>query len=174
MKQALLVIAQKGFQDVELNGTRDGLVEAGFEVILGSTEAGECIGKFGATETAAIALKDVNVKDYDRIGYIGGPGAANLWQNDEAKRIARETVKAKKPLGAICIAPKVLAAAEVLTGKKATVWNEDGDQAGFLAMHEVEYTGEEVTVDGLIVTGNGPKAAVEFGRRFAALGNPKS
>ena len=169
MKKALLIIAKKGFQDVELDGTRKELVDAGFDVILASTEAGECSGKFGAQEKASVALKDVNVMDYDRIGYIGGPGAANLWQNAEAKRIAQETVRAKKPLGAICIAPKILAAAEVLAGKKATVWNDDGDQAGFLALHDVEYTGEPVTVDGLIVTGNGPAAAAEFGRTFANL-----
>lgn len=169
MKSALLIIAQKGFQDVELNGTRDGLTAAGFEVILASTEAGPCVGKFGGEEMAAVALKDVNVQDYDRIGFIGGPGASNLWQNADAKRIARETVAAKKPLGAICIAPKILAAAEVLAGKKATIWNEDGDQAGFMALHDVQYTGDPVTVDGLIVTGNGPQAAVEFGRTFAAL-----
>ena len=169
MKTALLIIAQKSFQDVELDGTRQGLLDAGFDVVLASTEAGECSGKFGATETATIALKEVSVKDYDRIGFIGGPGAANLWQNAEAKRIAQDTVNAQKPLGAICIAPKILAAAEVLRGKKATVWNEDGDQAGFMALHDVEYTGEEVTVDGLIVTGNGPGAAEEFGRVFASL-----
>lgn len=169
VKHALLIIAQTGFQDVELNGTRDGLTAAGFEVALASTEAGSCIGKFGAQETAAVALNDVAVKDYDRVGFIGGPGASNLWQNADAKRIARDTVKAGKPLGAICIAPKILAAAEVLAGKKATVWNEDGDQAGFLAMHDSEYTGDDVTVDGLIITANGPKAAEEFGRRFAAM-----
>ena len=169
MKKALLVIAQKKFQDVELNGTRDGLIAAGFEVVLGSTEAGECVGKFGATENASVALSDVDVDDYDRVGFIGGPGASLLWQNAQAKRIAQDTVKAKKPLGAICIAPKILAAAEVLAGKKATVWNEDGDQAGFMALHDVEYTGEAVTVDGLIVTGNGPEAAKEFGRTFAVL-----
>lgn len=167
-RNALLIIAQQGFQDVELNGTRDGLVDAGFDVILASTEAGTCVGKFGAEEEAAVTLKNVNVQDYDRIAFIGGPGAATLWQNADAKRIAQDTVKAGKPLGAICIAPKILAAAEVLVGKKATVWNEDGDQAGFMALHDVEYTGEPVTVDGLIVTGNGPGAAIEFGRTFAA------
>jgi len=169
MKNALLVIAKQGFQDVELNGTREGLTTAGFAVILASTEAGLCVGKFGAEENAEVALKDVNVKDYDRIGFIGGPGASNLWQNEEAKRIAQDTVKAKKPLGAICIAPKIFVAAEVLAGRKATIWNEDGDQAGFLALHDVEYTGEPVTVDGLIVTGNGPEAALEFGKAFANL-----
>lgn len=168
-RTALLIIAKQGFQDVELNGTRDGLTAAGFDVILASTEEGTCIGKFGAKETATVALKDVDVNDYDRIAFIGGPGASNLWQNADAKRIAQDTVKAKKPLGAICIAPKILAAAEVLAGKKATVWNEDGDQAGFLAMHDVEYTGDNVTVDGRIITANGPGAALEFGRTFASL-----
>lgn len=169
MKSALLIIAKQGFQDAELNGTRDGLTAAGFDITLASTEAGECVGKFGGNEEASLALKDVQVKDYDRIAFIGGPGAANLWQNAHAKRIAQETAKAKKPLGAICIAPKILAAAEVLVGKKATVWNLDGDQAGFLAMYDVEYTGEPVTIDGLIITGNGPEAAEEFGEKFAAL-----
>lgn len=170
VKKALLIIAQQGFQDVELNGTRDGLTAAGFDVILASIEAGECVGKFGGKEVSTVALNDVSVNDYDRVGYIGGPGAANLWQNADAKRIAQETVKAKKPLGAICIAPKILAAAEVLAGKRATVWNDDGDQAGFLALHDVKYTGEPVTVDGLIVTANGPGAAEEFGRVLAKLG----
>ena len=169
MRKALLIIAQQGFQDIELNGTRDGLLSAGFEVVLASTEAGECVGKLGGKETAALALTDVDVSDYDRIGFIGGPGASTLWQNKDAKRIAQDTMKAKKPLGAICIAPKILAAAEVLAGKKATVWNEDGDQAGFLALHDAQYTGEDVTIDGLIVTANGPGAAVEFGQRFADM-----
>lgn len=169
MKPTLLIIAQTGYQDLELDGTRKGLLDAGFTVTLASTKAGECTGKFGGTETAEIALKDVDVADYDRIGFIGGPGASSLWQNKDAVRIAQETAEAGKPLGAICIAPKVLAVAGVLNGKKATVWNEDGDQAGFLALHGVEYTGEAVTVDGKIVTGNGPEAAGEFGKVFAAI-----
>lgn len=170
--QALLIIAQKGYQDVELDGARKGLQDAGFEVVIGSIKAEECLGKFGGTEEATVGLKDVDIADYDRIGFIGGSGAGNMWQDKEAIRIAQEAFKAGKPLGAICIAPKVLAVAGVLDGKKATMWNEDGDQAGFLALHNVEYTGENVTVDGLIVTANGPGAAGEFGEAFAALTLP--
>ena len=169
MKKALLIIAQKNYQDRELDGTRKGLQEANFDVVIASVKAGACTGKFGGTEQASIALKDVDVADYDRVAFIGGPGAGTLWQDKEAQRIARETAEAGKPLGAICIAPKVLVAAGVLDGKKATVWNDDGDQAGFLALHNVEYTGEDVTVDGLVVTANGPKAAVEFGRTLGRL-----
>lgn len=169
MKKALLIIAQNGYQDVELDGTRRGLLDAGFEVVLGSTAAGLCAGKLGGTEQAVIAMKDVNVADYDRVAFIGGPGAATLKDDPEALRIARETFAAKIPLGAICIAPTILAAAGVLAGKKATVWDSEGEQITFLKQCGAEYSGESVTRDGLIVTGNGPKAAEEFGRMFAAI-----
>ena len=169
MKSALLILAQKGYQDVELQGTRDGLTAAGFKVVLASTKKGECVGKFDGREMAQIGLKDVKVKDYDRVAFIGGPGMMQAWQDEEMKRVAREAVENDIVLGAICIAPKILASAEVLVGKKATVANGDGDQDGFLALHDCEYTGEPVTVDGKIVTANGPDAAEEFGKALAAL-----
>ena len=169
MKPALVIIAKEGFQDKELEGTRRGLKEAGFDITLASTEAGPCTGKFGSTEQADIALRDVVVSRFDRIAFIGGPGAHELAENFDALNVARATVQANIPLGAICIAPTVLAAAGVLRGKRATVWDKDGEQERFLVEHGATYTGEPVTVDGLIVTGNGPEAAEEFGREFAAL-----
>lgn len=168
-KRSLVIIAKEGFQDKELAGTRNGLLAAGFEVILGSTEVGPCTGKYGSTEQATVSLQDVNVADYDRIAFIGGPGAHALAESEDAKNIARATVKAEKPLGAICIAPTILAKAGVLKGKKATVWDEGGEQIALLKKEGAEYSGEDVTTDGLIVTANGPEAAERFGRTFGAL-----
>jgi protease I len=169
VRRALIIIAKTGYQDQEYAGTRAGLQAANFEIVIGSTEAGECLGKLGGTETADTALRDVEVADYDRVAYIGGPGAHSLKDEPEALRIAQEAVAARKPLGAICIAPTILAAAGVLHGKKATVWNGDGEQNAFLQSHGASYTGELVTVDGLIVTGNGPVAADAFGKALAEL-----
>lgn len=169
VKPALLVVAQKGYQDVELDGTRKALLDAGFAVVLASKKAGECIGKYDGREKSSIAVKDVDVSEYDRIAFIGGPGMVQAWQDEEMKRVARDAADAGMVLGAICIAPKILASAEVLVGKRATVANGDGDQDGFLALHDCEYTGELVTVDGKIVTANGPEAAPEFGKTLAAL-----
>lgn len=169
MKKALVIIAQEGFQDKELEGTRRGLTDAGFEIALASGSAGACRGKFGGIERAEIALSNVNVAEYDRVVFIGGPGAAALTNDSDAKRIAVETVVLGKPLGAICIAPTILAAAGVLKNKKATVWNRDDEQSKFLESHGAIYRDEPVTRDGLIVTGNGPEAAEEFGRLFASL-----
>jgi protease I len=169
MKPALLIIAQDRYQDKELDGTRQGLEDAGFEIVLASSKKGTCTGKFGGTEEATVAMKDIDVSEYDRIAFIGGPGAANLWQDKDAKRIAQDANDAGMPLGAICIAPKILAAAEVLGGRKATVWNLDGDQAGFLGLHDVHYIDQPVVIDGNIITGNGPEAAEEFGKKLGEM-----
>jgi protease I len=169
MKFALLIIAQKGFQDFELDGTRQGLLDAGFTVVLASSEVGECVGKFGGKETAAIALRDVHVGDCDRIGFIGGPGAEALKDDIYAKAIAKDAFEAGMPLGAICIAPLILAAAGILTGKRATCFVGDGRGPRFLADRGAKYLHEDVVVDGNIVTANGPEAAEEFGKMLAAI-----
>ena len=168
--KALLIIAKTGFQDHELQGTRTALLDHGFDVLLASTSIGACTGKYGSMEQVTIALKDVDVVDYDRIAFIGGPGAGSLVENMDALRIARETVQAKKPLGAICIAPLILAKAGVLQGKRATVWDDgEGTQKRILASAGAEVVDQSVVVDGLIVTANGPTASGEFGRIIAQL-----
>lgn len=170
MSRALLVIAKAGFQDHELQATREALLEEGFHVILASTETGSCIGKFRSVEEAVIAMKNVDVLNYDRIAFIGGPGAAALADDESARALCFAVVHAKKPLGAICIAPTILAKARVLQGKNATVWDDgEGTQIGILEDAGAIYTGEAVTVDGMIVTGNGPEAAELFGKVFAAI-----
>lgn len=168
MKRALVIIAQEGYQDVELAGTKAGLEAGGFTPVLCSKEAGACIGKLGGKEHALIAMKDVDVSDYARVVFVGGPGAGALASDGDALNIAYRTVEKGIPLGAICIAPTILAKAKVLDGKKATVWNEDGEQAAVLEQAGATYTGDDVTVDGKIVTANGPEAAEEFGRTIAS------
>lgn len=170
MKRALIVIAQNGYQDKELAGTQDALLAAGFEVTVASKEAGPCVGKFGGTEEALLALREVDAVAYDVLAFIGGPGARELANDTEAILLARTRADSGKLLGAICIAPTILAAAGVLAGKNATVWDDgEGTQQQFLMTHGATYTGEPVTVDGLIVTANGPDAAEEFGRTLARM-----
>lgn len=169
MKKALLVIAQEGYQDHELAGTREGLEKAGYDVVLASRKVGECTGKLGGKEVASVGLADVSVREYDRIAFIGGPGMAEYTDDQEALRVARDAAEFEMPLGAICIAPTVLASAGVLKNKQATVWDNQGAQQALIEQFGALYTGEDVTVDGMIVTANGPAAADAFGRTFAEL-----
>jgi protease I len=169
MEKALIIIAQEGFQDHEYSGTRSGLESAGYAITIGSSTVGTCRGSYGGSEEATIALKDIDVSQFDKVAFVGGPGAALFMDDEDAQRIARETVEQGKKLGAICIAPTILARAGVLKGKRATVWDSGGEQVALLESEGASYTGEAVTVDGNIVTANGPPAAEEFGRVIARL-----
>jgi protease I len=170
MKRALLVIAQNGYQDVELAGTRDALLAAGFEVSVASKEEGPCVGKFGGTEEALLAMRDVDPLAYDVLAFIGGPGAAALAEDKEAIYLAQTRNDSGKLLGAICIAPTILAAGGVLENRHASVWDDGkGTQKDFLRERGATYEDRAVTVDGHVVTGNGPEAAQEFGRTLATM-----
>lgn len=170
MKKALLIIAKEGFQDHELAGTRDALTAAGFAVELASTTKGSCTGKFGSTEEALFGLDEIHLGDFDRVGFIGGPGAAELAESAVAQHLTRSVLLSGKILGAICIAPTILAKGGVLKGRKATVWDDgEGTQIDLLQRYGAEYVAEPVVTDGKIVTGNGPAAAAAFGAAFAAL-----
>jgi protease I len=119
MRTALVVVAQEGYQDHELEGTVQGLSGAGFEITFCSKEVGPCTGKFGSVENATVSIQSADVLQYDRVGFIGGPGAAALADDPNAHALARATTDAGKPLGAICIAPTILAKAGLLKGKKS-------------------------------------------------------
>ena len=169
MSKALIILAHSGYQDIEYAGTREGLENAGNEIVIGAVDTGTCTGSLGGNEEATVALRDVKVTDYSHIAYIGGPGAVLLATDPDALKIANEAYRKEIPLGAICIAPTILAKAQGLEGKRATVWNGDGAQQEVLETYGAEFTGEAVTIDGKIVTGNGPDAAIEFGKMLAAL-----
>lgn len=168
MPKALVVIAQEGYQDTELAGTVRGLSNAGFTTVIASKNAGLCTGKLGGTQQATLAICDVVIQDYDRVAFIGGPGAGAYASDPDALHLAQEAQRANMPIGAICIAPTILAKAHVLEGKRATVWDSGGEQIAILERYGAKYTGEAVTVDGSIVTANGPDAAEEFGKSIAS------
>lgn len=170
MKTALLVIAQNGYQDKELAGTQNALLAAGYEVTIASKEEGPCTGKFGGTEEALLAMRDVDPLAYDVLAFIGGPGAHALVEDQEAILLAKSRFDTGKLIGAICIAPTILAAAGVLEGKHASVWDDgEGTHQRFLNERGATYAKDPVTVDGRVVTANGPDAAEEFGRILAEM-----
>ncbi len=118
-----------------------------------------------------VLLGKVNVKDYDAIVFIGGPGATGYIKNEDALKIAREAVVQNKLLGAICIAPAILARAGILSRRKATIWTskEDKSPIEFLEKGKAEFIDQDVVVDGKIVTACGPYAAAKFGEIIAEL-----
>lgn len=167
--KVIFIIAQKGFQDIEYNNTRKALEAKSIAVEVAAPQKSQAIGKFNGIVNPDKAIKDVKSSDYDAISVIGGPGALSLLNVPELTKLLKDFEKAGKIISAICIAPVILAKSGLLKYKKATVWNGDGMQSSVIEREGAQYTGENVTVDGKILTANGPEAATSFGEKLADL-----
>lgn len=158
-KKVLIVIPQSEFQDKEYITVRDTLDAAGCQVVVATRDHAAAVGVSGTSVTPDVLLGEVKVADYKAVVFIGGPGAENLYNLESARDVAIETVKENRVLGAICLAPVILARAGVLEGRRATVYYSASRE---LTKNGAEYTSASVEVDGKIITGNGPEASSEF------------
>ncbi len=165
-KKILMIIASQNFRDEELLIPKKLFEKEGYQVVIASSSLKPAKGMLGALITPQILIDQVNVDDYDAIVFVGGVGAQEYFHNSVAHKIAREAVAKGKVLGAICLAPRILAEAGVLKGKKATVWQSEGKA---LEDKGAIYTGKPVEIDGKIVTGAGPFAAEEFAKAILNL-----
>ena len=166
MKNIALVIAEREFRDEEYQVPFDLLQRAGFNVLTVSTTKGTATGKLGLQVKPDTLITELDTARLDALVFIGGGGSEQYFADPLAHRLAKEMVASDKVLGAICIAPVILAKAEVLTGKKATVFP---DGTPILQEHGAEVTGADVEIDGKILTGNGPEAAAAFGQALIDL-----
>ncbi len=175
-KKIAMIIAFRDFQDEEYFVPKNILEIANAEVKTVSTEFGTAIGVQGGEAEIDLPLGGLKISDFDAILFIGGPGALNYLDNEISYKIAQDAVSKKKVLGAICIAPTILAKAGVLSEKKATVWSSilDREPVKVLEKNGAVYQEEPVVVDGNIITANGPEAALEFGEELVEMLSKKN
>ncbi|MBI2662414.1 DJ-1/PfpI family protein [Candidatus Woesearchaeota archaeon] len=159
----LFIIAQDSYQDWEYETPKQILEEADIKVITASKKIGLARGSLGGHAQVAVSLDKVNVAEYQAIVFIGGPGARKYQQDPSALRIAQQANVQKKLIGAICIAPTILAHAGILKGKNATVWDEDQEQHLLIEKLGANYINKPVVIDNNIITADGPQVAKEFG-----------
>lgn len=162
-KKALMLIAQKNFQDDELAVPKAVLEKNGVKVTVASTTLSEARGMNGSAVKPDILLGEASAADYDVIIFVGGSGTPQYFNDPLALRLAQEAVSMNKIVGAICLAPKILMYAGVLKGKRATVYPSEGMA---LTAAGVNYTGRPVEKDGTIITADGPGSAQEFGEEL--------
>jgi len=162
----LFIIAHENYQHIEYRDPKQVLEEHGYQVVTASDQSGTATAKDGDnTAEIDITLEEVEPSEYTGIFFIGGPGAMDHVDGELAYYIAQRAQALQIPHGAICIATRILAAAGVLTDKKATGWNGDGMLPDIYEAYDVHYQpDQEVVVDGIIITATGPDAAVDFGK----------
>lgn len=163
MNNIAIILASKDFRDEEYFVTKEVLEKQGNTIKTISNDK-SAVGRFGGEAIVDILLEDLKIDDFDAIVFVGGNGAIELLDNDISYNICKECIKKDKILAAICISPVILAKADVLRGKKATVWSSNMDKSAISMLEEngAIYDPKPVIIDGKIITGQNPDASSDF------------
>ncbi len=95
---------------------------------------------------ATIAFRDVNPEDYDGLFVSGGRAPEYLRYNQDLLRIVRHFFDEEKPVACVCHGVEIVAAADVIRGKKmATVPK---------CQLDVEFSGGTFVDEGCVMAGN--------------------
>jgi protease I len=165
-KQALFIIASQGFRDEEFREPQKLLKAKGVKITVASSSLKPSKGMLGMVVKPEILVKKIEVEKYDAILFIGGIGAKEFFKDKHIHQIVKKAFKKKKIIGAICIAPSILANAGILKGKKATSFSSELQN---LKDKGARIIAKDVVIDGRIITASGPQAASKFARAIAKM-----
>ncbi len=163
-KKVVMIIAPSNFRDEELFVTKKVLEDEGIEVKVASVKKTSIHGMLGGSVIPDLELDEVNLDEFDGVIFVGGIGAQFYWGYEPALKLAQEAFRKGKVIGAICIAPVILANAGILKGKKATVWPSEVRR---IKAKDAIYIKTLVVKDGNVITASGPQAAEKFGEMIA-------
>ena len=160
----VLIMATNRFEESELFGPRERLMERGAKVTLASPDLEEIMATVhdepGRRIKPDMIIRDARVADFDALILPGGVGNPDqLRTNEDAIGLIREFASAGKPVAAICHGPWLLVEADLLRGRKATSWKSirtDLRNAG------AEVVDEEVVTDENIITSRKPDDVPAF------------
>ncbi len=119
----------------------------------------------GVTVKADMKFEDATFDDADLLMLPGGlPGATNLNAHEGVRRAVLEQYESGRLVAAICAAPMVFGSLGIVKGRRATCY------PGFEKyLDGAQYTHELCTVDGNVVTGEGPAATLPYAYTLLAM-----
>lgn len=160
----VLIMATNRFEESELFGPRERLLELGAKVTLASLSLDEIMGTVhdepGKTIRPDILIRDATAADYDALLLPGGVGNPDqLRAHEDAIALIREFASTEKPVAAICHGPWLLVEADLLRGRKATSWKSIRTDLKNAGANVVD---EEAVTDGNIITSRKPEDVPAF------------
>ena len=164
MKTALLFLAT-GFQETEALAQVTICRRTDIDIQTVSVTGGRMVeSSNGVNVEANLVLGTDALPGADILILPGGmPGSENLYRCEPLRQLITTHVSEGRAVAAICAAPLVLGRMGLLNGKRATCY------PGFEAeLKGATATGATVEVDGQIITGHGPGAAIDFGLAIVA------
>jgi 4-methyl-5(b-hydroxyethyl)-thiazole monophosphate biosynthesis len=166
MARVLVPLAQ-GCEELEAVTIIDLLRRAQIDVVTAGLAPGPVTGSRGTILLPDTTLDQALHDDYDMVVLPGGqPGATNLENDARVIGLVRHMAEHGRYTAAICAAPKVLASAGVLDGKRATGFPGTLDPKSF---PRVGIATDAVLTDGRVVTSRGPGTAMDFALELIEL-----
>jgi 4-methyl-5(b-hydroxyethyl)-thiazole monophosphate biosynthesis len=159
MARVLVPLAQ-GCEELEAVTITDILTRGGVEVVTAGLDDKPVKASRGMTLLPDVNLEQVIDDDFDMIVLPGGlPGADNLNNDPRIHQLLKRLASEGNYTAAICAAPKVLADAGLLDGRKATSYPGVLDK---MDLPRVDVQLERVVVDDKVITSRGPGTAMDF------------
>jgi len=159
MARVLIPLAS-GCEELEAVTIIDLLRRARIEAVTAGLAPGPVKGSRGTMLLPDATLDAELQQDYDMIVLPGGqPGATNLEHDARILALLKKMSAAGKFTAAICAAPRVLAVAGLLDGKRATSFPGALDARQFPA---IRIESQAVVRDGQVFTSRGPGTAMDF------------
>lgn len=155
-----------GFEETEAIAPLDLLRRVGVEVLTVGVN-GKCItGSHNIPVVADIELGELDLTRLDMIVLPGGLGGVeSIEGSEEAIKAVQFALEQDRFVAAICAAPMILGKRGWLDGKNATCYPGCESGMGKAIVHG----DKEAVVDGKIITGRAPGAAIEFGLTLSGM-----
>lgn len=159
MASVLVPLAQ-GCEELEAVTIIDLLRRARVEVTSAGLTGDRVTCSRGTVIVPDCSLDEALKKEYDMVVLPGGmPGSKNLQEDERVLAFLRKMAGEEKYTAAICAAPRVLASAGLLQGRRVTSFPgalEGLDIPGMYCLTE------QVVQDEKIITSRGPGTAMDF------------
>ena len=162
------ILVENGFEQVELEGPKQALDQAGARTEIVSPVQGQVKGwqqtNWGNPFAVDVQLNDANPNNYDALLLPGGViNPDKLRMNPQAVEFVRAFWDAGKPIAAICHGPWMLVETGIVEGRQVTSWpslktdilNAGGD-----------WVDQEVCVDSGLVTSRKPDDIPAFNAKM--------
>jgi 4-methyl-5(b-hydroxyethyl)-thiazole monophosphate biosynthesis len=166
MASVLVPLAQ-GCEELEAITVVDLLRRAGIDVVTAGLDDRPVRASRGSVLLPDMNLDQALQRDYDMVVLPGGlPGADHLDNDARIRALLESMADEGRYTAAICAAPKVLAHAGLLQGRRATSY------PGAFAPESVEgleYVDQPVVQDGRVITSRGPGTAMDFALELIEL-----
>ena len=166
MPSVLIPLAQ-GCEELEAVTLIDLLRRAQIEVVTAGLTPGPVTASRGTVLVPDTDLDRALTRAFDMLVLPGGqPGATHLENDARILALLKSMAAAGKYTAAICAAPKVLAVAGLLDGRRATCYPGSIDAKQFPTIH---LDSAAVVRDGQVLTSRGPGTAMDFALELIAV-----